>query len=250
MPIEWPAFTPLIPPALSDRLKFRGDRWIRTQAAVFLMAITGWSTVTEIVAALAERENLAPNSGAIYRLLREFLPGDEITYYRVLPYFHGLAVTRLGPLGREMCYHLDWPVKEADWLRLQLYHEGDIQLEHTAMILAFCREARVRGYEAFVLPAIPGKTSEACPDVYVAKDGEWAYVEVERGRDKPSKWLNQERLQRRAAVVALTPESRIRLVGEIKRLYIPLVAADLETLRRRTLQGNPGPLWIEKWRPQ
>lgn len=122
------------------------------------------------------------------------------------------------------------------------------------MILAYTREARMRGFRAVVHPGVSEKVGAAKvqPDVYVVnRKHSRFYVEVERsghfGRDREGKWRGMLLLQKMAAVVTQKPESRAALVKEIKALGLPGFAADLTSLRRRSLSGDPGRLWDEKW---
>jgi len=248
-----PDLHPTPPAQFADRLgSIRADRWQRMERGLYLLSTTQLNLVQE----LAERLAGTCGSRVVSRSHRDvfyrYLPEAGLAAYQVLPYFHsGLAAARLTSLGQEVCRALGWQPQASEWERLIRYHQGDETLRHTAMILAFAREARVRHYKVFVCPARSVTWPERFfPDVFILdRQHRRAYVEVERGQgEKEQKWALQQQVQRFAAVVTLTSGSRSFLVERILAQGIPVWATDLETLRRLTLAGTPGSLWIERWR--
>mgnify|MGYP001088981002 FL=1 len=165
--------------------------------ALRLVAATGWSSVQELGAALASQLGLPARSFAARRVFQRYLVEAGLVHYQVLPYFRrGLAVVRLSHSGISLCQAAGWAVVESEWERLLRLHDAAHAPAHAAMILAFAREARRRGWAVQVLPVLDGMPVEATPDVLVEKYGQCWYVEVERSRAfKEQKWRNQEALQ-------------------------------------------------------
>lgn len=252
---QWPVFSDNFPPDLADRMvPMRSDVWQRTQAGLWMMATTGWSTVGELVAEIAKKFELAEDSRSLRELFYTYLPEAGLAVQEVLPFFQsGLAVVRLSRFAEEICRSYGWNIRESEWARLIRLHDGENQKRHTAMVLAYTREARARGFRAVVYPGVSEKVGEAQiqPDVYVVnRKHSRFYVEVEGRfhRENPEKWHGMLRLQNVVAVVTLTEKRRRSLVdNEIKPLGLSGFAADLESLRQRSLSGSPGSLWDEKW---
>ncbi len=64
------------------------------QAGIRLMARTGFGTAGELFSLLGEHLHLPPDSYALQRILREYLPQAGLAEYSVLPFFrYGLACT-------------------------------------------------------------------------------------------------------------------------------------------------------------
>lgn len=131
--------------------------------------------------------------------------------------------------------------------------QGEAQEVHTLMLLSFALHARMRGWNALLLPEVEGK---ADPDVLVERDGERWYVEVERGDGSRRKWRNLAQLNgNRVALCAADPAGRDRLVRDCKAERLGGVAADLRSLvfgeddQPRSLVdiGRDDPLWLERW---
>ena len=115
------------------------------------------------------------------------------------------------------------------------------------MVLAFAREARLRGYQVILIPKIPDSPIHSFPDVLLKKGDERILVEIERLKAKRRKWYNLYDQQGFIAVCTLTPSTRKTILKEILTLDVPGQATDLETLRRQSVAGNPGSLWLERW---
>jgi len=240
-----------IPVAFWDRLAMRSDRWRAVCAGLHLMSVTGWNLTRELAEAMAAFKGAQSDSGSMRRVFQEYMPENGLVVYDgALPYLtpHMLSAVRLTDFGKDVCRACGWEPVESGWERLIRLHEGDRQPDHTAAVLAFAREARLRGYRADILPEV--KEGNAVPDLYV-KDRlrRRAYVEVETTyhRLKPEKWRNLVALQGYVAVAAKLPSQRQRLVKEIKRLRLPGWATDLETLRANAKTDDPYFLFIERW---
>lgn len=237
----------------------RTDRLDRELKAVQLMAASGLSTVQELAEELAKQQS-RNSSGSFRRIFTDYLPEDGLAEYKVLPIFRaGLGVVRLTLRGIRLAQQTqpDAPIKLSDWQLLIDGHHGELQPEHTAMILAFAREARYRGYTAKILPAplpvIDPDTNKSVayqPDLSVTHPqyGQW-YVEVQRhSRARPGKWLRQMLHQNAIAFVTLTTNARKTLMRHIteQHSHTYSYATDLQTLMRaRAKNRNNDMLWYE-----
>jgi hypothetical protein len=168
-----------------------------------------------------------------------------------------LALGRLTQDGKELSHVLGWAPAETELDRLHRRHEGERFPQHTLAVLIFAMHARFRSYQAAVLPALTGPTSQSDPDVWIGrqdpahpeKPESW-YVEVElSSKELPEKWQNQVALQGRAAFCAQSAQRRARLVSDCKLKQIRGVATDLEALiAPRVPDITPAtPLWLEDW---
>lgn len=244
--ISWPEFCEQPPKELGVK---RRDVWQRMQAGLYLMATTGWSVVQELMAGLAERYGIQPNTDSLHRIYRLHLFKAGLIHYQVLPYAskNGFAVVRLTELGKGLCSNWGWSVVQSDWVRLIEHHDGDQQLRHTAMVLDFAWQARWRGYKVEVMPAVESKFM--IPDVYVERGlTDKAYVEVERGRNKPEKWCNLFELQGFIAACMTTESRRRNFVGkEILPMEIGGKATDLAILKWSMNSISSTSLWMEYW---
>lgn len=214
-----------------------------------MMATTGWSVVQELATRMAERLYLQPGNDALHRVFRVYAKRYGLVDYQVLPLLirNGLAVARLSQNGKSLCAALGWPVLPSDLEKIIVFHDGNTQPHHAAMVLEFAWQARRRGYRVEVMPTVPD--ARVVPDVYVYRCyGDCAYVEVERGRNKQDKWFNLNMLQGFAALCTLTPRRRKRIVEEeIQPIGIGGMATDLETLRESGQIGIKLQLWVEGW---
>jgi hypothetical protein len=247
--ICWPEFSPGIPIEFADRLpKIRKDVWPRMQAGLYLVATTGWSVVQELMLPLAERFGLSPRVDSLHRVYRIHLPKSGLVIYKTLPLFrkHGLAVVRLTELGKSICAQLGWKVVISDWEKLINDHEGERLPKHTAMVLAFAYQARLRGYRVEVLPVVERKY--IAPDLSIETLNTHVYVEVENGKAKIEKWINLEKLQGFVAICTDTEEKR-RHISEYtnKPLDLHGLATDLETLVKCPSYTPITCLWMDSW---
>ena len=86
------------------------------------------------------------------------------------------------------------------------------------------------------------------PDLFVEKDEQKIYVEVELGSRKLRKWRNMQQFQGFVALCAKTPTSRKSLINECREVKAAGMATDLETLYRDGNESKIGPLWVEEWK--
>ena len=252
--IEWSMYQKApVPMAFAGQLAMRSDRWSSVSIALYLLAVSGWNLVIELGEAIAAYKGAQVYSESVRKVFREYLPEHGLGIYDgELPYLspYKLAAARLTGLGKEVSRACGWEPAESGWERLIRLHEGDTQIAHTAAVLAFAREARLRGYRADILPDVSGKGVHAAPDVYVIdRNRRRSYVEVETSfhHEKPEKWQNLNSLQGYVAVASKTLGQRLRLVEEIKRLRLIGWATDLETLRANARTGDPYFLFVQRW---
>ena len=247
--MKFPLFSKVPPALFADRfLAIRADRWQRMEAGLYLMAITGWSTAVELYGTLARAYNLPPKSASVRRVFEQYLTEYRLIESSRLNFFRtGMRILRLAPPGLEICQERGWEVKESEWDRLIRLHDGLNQPGHVALILAFAREARVRGYEVELLPDLTSKNTRSEPDIFVHRPGEAAgfYVEIENvyHKPKPNKWKNMMDLQSFVALATRTPTSRRRLVEEVKALHFPVYAVDMKMM----IGAKKGPLFSDCW---
>lgn len=231
-------------------------RYRRKVLILYLLATKGICSRLEIDRLLSALENVSARTNSVRR------PADELVKSGLLeastlrmesPFATGMAVYRLTEDGRALCRAWGWDVVENEWERLLRLHQGEVQEAHTVMILAFALHARLRGWNARILPQVDG--TNAVPDVVVERDGERWYVEVERGDGSRRKWKNLAKLNGgRVALCAADPAGRERLVRDCKAERLGGVAADLRTLvfdgdsPRNLVDISPAePLWLETW---
>ena len=229
----------------------RKDRWQR-QAIILWLAAQGFTLRTEIQRLTARLFSTDPRGGALMRVVSE-LRKDGLLYSESpsLRIFPGqqtkLSLVRLSDKGRDLVQELGWQMHESEWERMQRLHEkGNYQARHTAAVLAFVYQARLRGWAAGVMPEVDA--GRFFPDAVVAKDGESYYVEVELNADKPSKWHNMARHQRVIALCARTLEHRRLLLDEAEPAAVAhkctRLGTDLRTLFEQAIGDNP--LWLNQ----
>lgn len=205
--------------------------------------------VVSVVEGLSERTN------SVRRPLDELVQTGLLiceTIRMTSPFETGLAVYRLSEDGRALCNLWGWQVVENEWERLMRLHQGAEQEAHTVAVLAFVLHARLRGWDAVILPEVEGA---ARPDVLVERDGERWYVEVERGDGSRRKWKNLAALNSgKVALCAANEAVREKLVRDCKAERLEGVATDLRTLSfignelRKMFDITPEePLWVERW---
>lgn len=253
--IVWPARWPRLPARWAGKLADAKlptpddpNRMERLLALLWLVA-GGLSIRMEVGDALAARLGLKGRSGSLNRLMEAAVKGGLLGQTVLRVSLAGgstnLAVLVLTPLGRELSSALGWDLRETEWERLVRLHQGAEQPGHSCAVLAFAYHARRRGYAVEVLPTVPPPVE---PDMRVTKAGEDLLVEVELGQDKDNKWRNLAERQGRVALCAASAERRQALVAECRRLRLPGLASDLETLiKTARAEGGPGPLWLETW---
>lgn len=211
---------PQIPPMPDfPGISHRTDRWQRQAITLWLIA-QGFSMGIEVEKIVAGYFGISHRSGALRQVLPK-LKGDGLlkTEMLALRLFHWgqtrFLTVCLADLGRELVQDLGWPVHEGDWERMRRLHEkGNYQPQHTAAVLAFVYQARLRGWAVGVMPKVDGGRFQ--PDAVVEKGNESYYVEVELDEQKPGKWHNMARYQGVIAFCARTPEHHRHLLDEAR----------------------------------
>ena len=230
-------------------ISHRKDRWQRQAITLWLIA-QGFSLRSEIQRIVAGYIGSSPRSGALRQLIadlrdRELLTANTLMLQCFPVGSTKLAVVQLSDTGRDLVNSLGWQIHETEWERMQRLHEkGNDQFRHTAAVLAFVYQARLRGWTAGVMPELDA--GRFVPDALVEKDGESYYVEVELGEQKPSKWHNMARHQGVIALCGRTPEHRKKLLAEAKpaarKHHCTRLGTDLRTLFER----SENPLWNDE----
>ncbi|KPL84199.1 hypothetical protein SE15_03290 [Thermanaerothrix daxensis] len=233
-----------------------GIRYRRKVLILKAISAMGLCARLEIDRVISVVEGISPRTNSVRRPAEELvesglLIGDSLRIEH--PITTGLAVYRLSEDGRALCREWGWAVVENEWERVLRLHQGEAQEAHTVMILAFALHARLRGWNAVVLPEVEG--TNAAPDVLVERGEERWYVEVERGDGSRRKWKNLAGLNGgQVALCAADGMGRARLVRDCKAEGLSGVATDLEGLifedgaPRDLVEITPSePLWIERW---
>ena len=229
----------------------RKDHWQRQAIALWLIA-QGFSLRVEVQMLVAQYVGTDPRSGALRQVILKlknngFLKTDTL-WLRI---FSGrrtsFTVVCLSDKGRDLVQDLGWQVYETEWEQMQRLHEkGNYQGKHTAAVLAFVYQARLRGWTAGVMPDVDA--GWFFPDAVVEKGGESYYVEVELDEQKLSKWHNMARHQSAIALCARTPDHRRLLLDEAKPAAetnkCTRLGTDLRTLFEHCQGDNL--LWLEK----
>ena len=244
---------PIIPSAPDfPGISRRKDRWQRQAITLWLIA-QGFSLRVEIQKIMARYFGIDHRSGALMQVLSK-LKQDAILKTEMLEFriFRGgqtrFMVVSLADQGRDLVQGLGWQVQETEWERMQRLHEkGNYQPKHTAAVLAFVYQARLRGWSAGVMPEVDA--GRFYPDAVVAKDGESYYVEVELDEQKPGKWHNMARYQGVIAFCARTPEHHRHLLDEARSAaeadQCVILGTDLRSLFEQ-VEGD-SILWLDTW---
>lgn len=247
--IRWPEL-PTHPPRDHKHLLGHHPVYWRRVAKVLWLVSSGFSLWKEIQYIVAYSENVSVRSGALYRLLPRLC--DNQVLRSILVQLTGkktLRLVKLGPNSTELIRRLKWQPVENEWERLVRLHEKNKVDEerHTLAVITFAYHARLRGYQAGVMPIV--NADSFAPDVEVIQDAERVLVEVERiGYRKFSKWQNMAAYQGFTAFCARTEKHRKRLIMENDwELGISGRATDLQTLFSSSWQPPYGPLWAETW---
>ena len=243
---------PTIPSAPNYQgISRRKDRWQRQAITLWLIA-QGFSLRAEVQKIVARYIGTNPKNGALMRVIPGLKDTDLLkTKTLALRIFSGgrtqFTVVCLTDKGRELVQELGWQTHETEWERMQRLHEkGNYQGKHTAAVLAFVYQARLRGWTAGVMPEVDA--GRFFPDAVVEKGGESYYVEVELDDQKLSKWHNMARHQGVIALCARTPDHRRLLLDEAKSAAetnkCTRLGTDLRTLFENSQGGNL--LWLDK----
>ncbi len=248
---------PAAPLAYRERLKPENAlRYRRKALILYTLAQSGFSTRMEIDRVISVTEHLSERTNSVRTPADELVTAGLLvnqTIRMLSPFETGLAVVRLSEDGKALCRTWGWEVVESEWERILRLHQGAEQEAHTVMLLAFALHARLRGWNASVLPEVDG--TNAVPDALVERDGERWYVEVERGDGSRRKWKNLAALNGgKVALCAADEEGRAKLVRDCKAERLGGVAADLRTLifdgdsPRKMVEITPtNELWMEGW---
>jgi hypothetical protein len=250
-----PRKIPALAKVLDSGARTGGDLERSVQRAWLALYVVGrWelSASLEIDEVLSGVTGVSAGSGSLRRILTDLADAELLTS-EALALTNpktSLRVVRLTGKGAEL-YRQTFgrEAGEGEWSRLIRLHEGETQREHTLAVLSFAMHARKRGYAARVLPDVEGN---AAPDVWIGRDNEKLYAEVELGtKERVAKWRNQAALNNgTVALCASVERARQRLVGDCKLDKIASgVATDMETLIKTKYKeiGEATPLWVERW---
>jgi len=243
---------PEIPSApICTGISRRKDHWQRQAMALWLIA-QGFSLRVEVQMLVAQYGGADSRSGALRQVISKLRNNGFLkTKTLALNIFPGgrtrFTVVCLSDKGHELVQELGWQVNETEWERMQRLHEkGNYQGKHTAAVLAFVYQARLRGWAAGVMPEVDA--GWFLPDTVVEKEGESYYVEVELDEQKLSKWHNMASHQDVIALCASTPDHRRLLLDEAEPAAMAHKCARLGTDLRTLFEHGQGDnlLWLEK----
>ena len=243
----------IAPDMYQDLARVGGVRWRRGVALLYLIARFGINSRMELAFALSGAfEKSLATARTWVRRAGDFLVERNLmvtTTLRLKNPVTSLSVYKLSQDGRHFAQRMGWEVVESEWERVERLHEGARFPAHTMGILAFALHARLRGWSVAVLPEKQHNATP--PDVLIQKGGERWFVEVELSqKENAAKWRhNAEDNGGKVALVAATPNRRHVLVADCKRLGLPGVATDLQTLIETRLSEIEAdtPLWTEVW---
>jgi len=241
---------PTCPARFERHLSEDPDRYRRQCKSLYLLSAYGYGSRLESDYLVGMSEGLASRSGslrgAIDELAERGLAVEQALTVETEGFKTSLTVHRLSKEGRELCGLFGWQVIESEWERLIRMHEGERFPQHTLGVLAFALHARVRGWQAQVLPEVQG---HAAPDVRIEKGEESFYVEVEMGdRRKDDKWRTLAAMQGRVALCAATIAQRQQLATDCRRMKLSGLATDLQSLVQQRLPiEKPEVFWEETW---
>ncbi len=228
----------------------RSDFWRRTAKVLWLVS-SGFCLGLEIRILVADSEGADRHGGAIKSLVPRLIEKGMLRSTLVERQSgYKMRLTALGPNSAEIIRRLKWQPVETEWERMVRLHEKgkDGEERHTLSVITFAYQARLRGYQAGVMPVVDGNRLFA-PDAVVIQDGTPVMVEVERlYKRKVDKWQNMADYQGYVAICGRTEKHRKRLIHENEwELDIPGRATDLQTLFKESWEQPYGPLWSEMW---
>ena len=248
--IDLPDPPDILPTGLQSTLgKMRTDRRRRTYQALYLMAHTGYSLAVELRHVFANNLFIDPRNGSLERLFLNGLPESGLVIKGMLPFIRACNLTalRLSDAGKAACQEMGWQMTENDWETLIQGHRGEDWKEHTAGLLSFCYQARLRGWKTQLLPQVDAGLE---PDLCIQKgSSDPLYVEYETDpREKLKKWKKVYAFQRLVAIATSIPSKRGRFADECRDANASVIATDIDTLTRQAHAGEPGNLWRIHWR--
>ncbi len=253
---------PKIPKAYEHRWQVRtqmskadADLHLKRRGMVLKCIAEGLSVQVEIGRRVGDATGSQYRSGSMRRVFEALEENGLITAQTLSLEVSGnlptrLVAVRLTEEGKKFCQALGWQVVESDWERLIRLHEGEAQEGHTLAVLLVASGARLRGWQAEVLPEVQG---HARPDLLIQKGDERVYVEVETGtrlHEGNAKWrMNADLNGGRVALVARNGEERQVLVADCRHVAEHGMATDLEALIavRFDEVNETTPLWVEVW---
>ncbi len=117
------------------------------------------------------------------------------------------------------------------------------QQRHTAAVLTFTYQARLRGWKVEVVPYGDGGNYK--PDVSLKRGNKYINVEIVLGENKTKKWQREMEFQGFIVLCAPTKKRRMRLIMECRSKRFRGIAADLESVLRDPEQE--GRLWAKSF---
>ena len=230
-----------IPPGYLDQ-PVRADVGRRLMQAVTVLATMRYATYPDLRVQLGDSQH----SSSFRKLVNDYLPRYDLAVTCVAHIFgrrNQLGLIRLTERGRRLAEGLGVVPIENDWERIIRKHQGADQPDHTGLLLAFDRRARLRGYTTVLVPDVAQEGFE--PDIWIERDGEGLYVEIETAyhRNKPEKWRAARRAQGFAAIVTRTRRGRARLIEDCRASGVAGVVTDFH----RLYFEPTAPLWTESW---
>ena len=166
---------------------YRRNRSDVLQSILYYIATTGYSYRQEIVRLMNYRSSKEDSLIENLEILSDDL---GLIIQKSVRYFETFGVANIFNLtdeGKAYCSRY-YPVVETDYDRLLRMHQLNSEFKHGAAILSFAYFARILGYSVLVVPdpiSLPGE-NVYIPDLFIKKDKEELYVELEMA-DEPSK---------------------------------------------------------------
>ncbi|MEW6287356.1 MAG: hypothetical protein AB1509_14125 [Chloroflexota bacterium] len=233
--------------------RWRADHWQRIILAVRLLAETGVSTAQDLTRLLAEKTGVSPKARSLRRLVYQSLADEQVSHMIVENHTLALPgtgkfrlrVLQLSDYGKTLARDIGVEPVESDWEKLIRLHQGETQEQHAALVLMAAYQARLRGWQAEVVPFDPQETPWFQPDLKLTEtNGGVYYCEAEsRSRVNPDKWVRM----RQVNLIMPTPTARVWVVRRIQSMGIPGRATDLRTLAQQAKAGDLAQFWLEKW---
>ena len=248
--IDLPDLPECLPADLERRMgRMRPERKERMLQGLYLMTYTGYALGMELRSLMEANLFLMPRNSSVQRAFLADLPASGLVHKDTFPFIRRsrAALLRLTDAGKAVCQEMGWNLAENEWETLIRGHRGQALPRHTIGLLAFCYQARLRGWKTQLLPQVKAGVR---PDVRVQKgSSDPLYVEFETDtRDKLDKWKNMYEFQRLVAIVTFVESQRKRFADECREVNASVIATDIDTLTRQAHAGEPGRLWRTHWR--
>lgn len=226
---------------------FRRTAWKQTCHVLYTMALRGWSVWSDLVF------NSQISKRTSTKILQELERAGLVkvgeyalrgTISNPQCFVVKFKVIELTQLGRVNCANVGWNPVESEWHRLRRLHEpkNQISKKHSAYVLHFAHHARLRGWDATILPDISDVNPFFQPDLevsHIASDGctEKFLVEVERRHyaNRKDKWFGMsqicDQMDARLALVSYNYRQTRKLANEVEDMGIHASAVAIEFLR-------------------